>query len=641
MTAEHMSQVFAVANTGIDQVACIWAHLPESDFPENIQNVHAAVLTAAQNYPDVSFRYCTAVEAMQLWRGCTDTTRPRIVLEETGTGEYPEWLIETDEPIFQFVPFVAIKDRNEAFHFPATVHLSGNSWQATSPIARSQIAKIGVAVTDTSGNYSTALLRYLPDDIIIDNGEPGYAELSGQWTSSPVASWGTSSRQSVLGPDDSASVRWTASVPSTHLFNIFIQIPATVNPAQQILFRFIDGSVVADTFSVVNGIAPNRWIYLGTRLMSDSLMHTVEMQAYGSVQVGTVVTADAVKLSALVREKWFVVPEVIDGGIIVVNVPSHHLATMRNGGIQPVQITAAYSIGGTVRATGQFPLVVPPMGQVPVDLIFETSQHGSLNDTLVVTSDDPAHAEVRIPLHAEVREFFRIVDDADSAGYQEWGAWNTSVAQAYGPSSRYAYPAPGVAASFSFQVPLGGQYEVREIVPTTVNASTRARYVLRIDGNDADTVFVDQNQGSGDWAAIMTDYFPAGSDVELVVTDAMAPPEPARVLRADAVMFQMLLDTVSGIDARREIPSTSSLEQNYPNPFNPATNIGFEIADFGLVRLELYDVLGREVAVLVNEKKAPGSYTVTFEASGLATGVYLYRLTAGQFVQTRKMILVR
>ena len=83
------------------------------------------------------------------------------------------------------------------------------------------------------------------------------------------------------------------------------------------------------------------------------------------------------------------------------------------------------------------------------------------------------------------------------------------------------------------------------------------------------------------------------------------------------------------------------LYQNYPNPFNPSTDIGFVIADFGLVRLVVYDLLGREVEVLVSEKKAPGTYEVKFNGTGLASGMYLYRLTAGQFVQTRKMIVVK
>jgi hypothetical protein len=89
------------------------------------------------------------------------------------------------------------------------------------------------------------------------------------------------------------------------------------------------------------------------------------------------------------------------------------------------------------------------------------------------------------------------------------------------------------------------------------------------------------------------------------------------------------------------LPQTAGLSQNYPNPFNPVTNIGYKVATRDRVSLKVYDLLGREIASLVNEVKSPGSYDVTWEATGISSGVYLYRLTAGDFVETRKLVLVR
>ena len=83
------------------------------------------------------------------------------------------------------------------------------------------------------------------------------------------------------------------------------------------------------------------------------------------------------------------------------------------------------------------------------------------------------------------------------------------------------------------------------------------------------------------------------------------------------------------------------LQQNYPNPFNPTTNIGFRIAGFEFVNLKVYDVLGNEVATLVNEEKSAGVYEVEFNASNLPSGVYFYRLQAGSFNQIKKMILIK
>ena len=101
-------------------------------------------------------------------------------------------------------------------------------------------------------------------------------------------------------------------------------------------------------------------------------------------------------------------------------------------------------------------------------------------------------------------------------------------------------------------------------------------------------------------------------------------------------------DFTVGVEAHHEgVPLAFALEQNYPNPFNPTTVVSYQLSVASNVKLVVFDILGREVAVLVNEKKAPGSYDVKFDASALASGVYLYRLTAGSFVQTRKMLVVK
>ena len=88
-------------------------------------------------------------------------------------------------------------------------------------------------------------------------------------------------------------------------------------------------------------------------------------------------------------------------------------------------------------------------------------------------------------------------------------------------------------------------------------------------------------------------------------------------------------------------PAQFNLEQNYPNPFNPSTKMGFWVQGSGSVSLKVYDVLGREVATLVNEKKVAGKYSVTWNASSMSSGVYFYRLQAGSFVETRKLVLLR
>jgi len=93
--------------------------------------------------------------------------------------------------------------------------------------------------------------------------------------------------------------------------------------------------------------------------------------------------------------------------------------------------------------------------------------------------------------------------------------------------------------------------------------------------------------------------------------------------------------------ASNNYPEEFKLEQNYPNPFNPTTNLEFGISELGFVSLKVYDVLGIEVATLVNEKKNAGSYTVQWNAADYPSGIYFYKLEAGNFSQTNKMLLIK
>jgi hypothetical protein len=89
------------------------------------------------------------------------------------------------------------------------------------------------------------------------------------------------------------------------------------------------------------------------------------------------------------------------------------------------------------------------------------------------------------------------------------------------------------------------------------------------------------------------------------------------------------------------VPRAFQLAQNYPNPFNPTTTIQFSIAQKGHVVLEVFNILGQSVARLVDGELSVGLYHVTFDASRLSSGVYLYRLQAGDFVRTQKMVLMK
>jgi hypothetical protein len=94
-------------------------------------------------------------------------------------------------------------------------------------------------------------------------------------------------------------------------------------------------------------------------------------------------------------------------------------------------------------------------------------------------------------------------------------------------------------------------------------------------------------------------------------------------------------------DHEESIPQTFRLHQNYPNPFNPTTTIEYELPSAGVVSLKVYSILGEQVRTLVDEKQEAGRYRVSLDGEGLATGVYLCRLTAGIHALTKKIILLK
>jgi CubicO group peptidase (beta-lactamase class C family) len=157
-------------------------------------------------------------------------------------------------------------------------------------------------------------------------------------------------------------------------------------------------------------------------------------------------------------------------------------------------------------------------------------------------------------------------------------------------------------------------------------ALTDGRWVWFHDGRDPGvltTINLDEVQKTG--VIILTNANPVNVDAIVSIQDAL---------------FR-IGDTITSVRDDPGLPTHDALSQNYPNPFNPTTGIRFQVSGVSEVRLSVYDLLGREMAVLVNERKLPGHYEVKFDGSTLASGVYFYRLIAGDFVQTRKLLLIR
>ncbi|MBT8381309.1 MAG: T9SS type A sorting domain-containing protein, partial [Ignavibacteria bacterium] len=170
--------------------------------------------------------------------------------------------------------------------------------------------------------------------------------------------------------------------------------------------------------------------------------------------------------------------------------------------------------------------------------------------------------------------------------------------------------------------------------------------------NDNDLVMVNQNsvtiflnngdgtfETQGDYSVgdVSNSVFAADldgdTDIDLAVSNR----------NSNDISVLMNITIVSGIDNPFEtpIPEHFSLSQNYPNPFNPVTTIKYQISEISFATIKVYDVLGNEIEILVNEEKQTGTYELTWYAEKLPSGVYFYRLKAGDFFETKKMILLK
>jgi hypothetical protein len=205
--------------------------------------------------------------------------------------------------------------------------------------------------------------------------------------------------------------------------------------------------------------------------------------------------------------------------------------------------------------------------------------------------------------------------------------------------------------TYTANVPHSAHYRVFAYVPHLSTATTTATYITYTSNGDSTVTTINQALArNGGWMPIGNAYYEAGNQtVARIRTRDITDGKP---IHADAVMLlldrqkspNVLIPVPTSIDRgteNSEIATGIELEQNYPNPFNPTTVVGFRLSVSGDVTLKVYDTLGREVAVLVNDRLTAGSHSAEFDASHLASGVYLYRLTVGGETFTKRMTLLK
>ncbi len=643
---EQMDSIFARASRGIDQVPCIWGHLPETDFLENIAAVDSLVHAVSARYPEVPFRYVTAVQAMQLWRGTQDTIPPNLQISTTGSGQNIYVDISVDEPIFQHKPFVAVKDIYERYRILQCEPTGTGTWQTTEPLDESILAKIGVTVTDTSGNQAMAFVKYLPDDIYVDDSDPGYQEIAGAWSDASDVSWGTTARVVNIGASDTVIARWYPDVQQDGDYNVFVQIPEVDQEAPIVAYILYANSVPVDTIRFQSQLQPHQWQYLSTVHWDANTDNFIELTApTNGVQQNKYLAADVVKVSALVRDRYLKLnQDLLDFGAVSQDRQKTVNLTLSNRGISTLDISGIGSGTDEIQINTNFPTTISPMGSLSVPVSILSGTMGRLSDSLIIESNDPIHPRLVLPVIADVQPYFEVVDNDDSSHYAETGTWSTSVTQAYGSSSRYIFLQHGQlvgSAEFTTILNRGGVYSINEILPQTQNSSNYALYVIQIDGIPIDSLFCNQNEGSGQWKPLGNYYLPANINISVRVVDT-GESTAGVVLRADAIKFGLIRE-ISNLDKGDNVnlPTAFKLEQNYPNPFNPQTTIRYQLPRKSAIKLEIYDLKGSLVDVLVNETEPAGYYSVDWNARGVSSGIYFYRIIAGDFTVVKKLTVLK
>lgn len=634
-----LNEMFQNAAQGKDQMACFWAHLPEDDFPYNIGRVDSLLQVVSANYPEVKFKYCTGIEAMQEWLGNGDLTAPEITIDQYESGEGYIYEISTDELIFQSQPFVAVKDIYERYERLQCQRIGLTKWRTKKIVDRNIIAKLGVAVTDTSGNLQKKYINYLPDDTFYDNSTQMFSTLYGNWQTANDAAWREDAMVSPVNQGDSVAYSFHFSVEQNARYNLFLQAPAVPSPVEDIYFYLKNNENVSLLSELHHPMEGYSWIRVGTEELEAGVTYQVIVKGVNSTNEVLNLAADVFKVSALVRDKeLYADQDLVNLGLVAINKEKDFEIKFGNRGYESLTITGIESIKNQTEISEEFPLVLDEYGEATISFTFYPGNLGSINDTLIIYSDDVVNPVKKIAITGGVEPPFLLVDNEDP-GYSEMGNWHTSVTQAYGNSSRYGYinQSEETSASFSTIAESAGKYEAYMIIPKSTNSATNALYELYRNNQKIAQTHFNQNNSTGIWNYLFDGVFVTGDIITLkVIDDGTSSAGP--VIRADAAKFSQL-SGVNSVDDDLEL--SYNLEQNYPNPFNPVTTISYSIPESGHVSVKIFDVLGRMVSEIVNQDQSAGKYHIEFNASNISSGVYFYSIKAGKFSIVRKMMVLK
>ncbi len=277
-------------------------------------------------------------------------------------------------------------------------------------------------------------------------------------------------------------------------------------------------------------------------------------------------------------------------------------------------------------------------GDKVMALTYETPYDQYSSDEWVTTDNLKEIGQRTVYAIAEYLELSHpnhlILDNKDAIVEGDWTSINENSLEFFSDDFLFKIPGDG-SSSVVFNSPIldTGVYNIYSMWPSNSGNAFDAKFqISNGDDNMEITKTLKENGGQWNYLASMSLYDQGSLSIKIndgasgnIVADAF------RIIRSG---------DVTSVESNK-IPTSFSLLQNYPNPFNPVTNIEYNLNSDELVNLTVYDILGRKVTELVNELKSAGNHKVTFDATNLTSGIYIYRIQVGNFSQVNKMMLVK
>jgi hypothetical protein len=298
-----------------------------------------------------------------------------------------------------------------------------------------------------------------------------------------------------------------------------------------------------------------------------------------------------------------------------------------------------------------------PFSQGPPNLLIQNPSGVILHDTRTVNGYADMRGKLFLGIHSLTAAYSTSLDTnayvvTDSTGLFKLSSVGNSTLlfpigtrDAYAPiwiKNSGALDTIGVRVADDAGKPVGGgrvkaKWEISENTPGDGNYTIRVGWMRKLE----DSIFY--NSSLSNWR-----IFRLSDTTQIASTGYSKPTMPggrsiqhASITTLDMFTVGTFTNLTDVEESPMDVPVEFSLKQNYPNPFNPSTTIRYELPKASHVTLTVYDLLGREVATLVNDVEEPGYKSVQWDASRFSSGVYFCRLTAGEFIQTRKLLLVR